>query len=153
MNTDDELWTVAQVAEFLDCSQSRARAQLANHGITRVSGYPASQVKRIQKRQGARTDLTPTPPDTRAIDEFGPPQLRAITALRDGLPHTLDDIAFEPLLGRVDRGMKILMQSALTHLVRRGYATQINENSWKITETGRHALESTTSPHHDPPPA
>jgi hypothetical protein len=53
----DELWPIEKVAEFLGCSQSRARAIMADRGITRISGYPAAQVQQVQRRQGARTDL------------------------------------------------------------------------------------------------
>ncbi|SHQ46208.1 hypothetical protein [Mycobacteroides abscessus] len=141
---DDELWSVAQVAEFLGCSESRARADLAKHGIKRISGYPAALVKSIVKRQGARTDLPAgtTTHDDSAPFGFGPIQFRAITALRDGLTHTLHEVAFEPRLGRVDQGMQVLMQSGLDHLVRRGYATKVDANRWRITESGRQALET-----------
>lgn len=53
-----ELWPIEKVADFLGCSQSRARAILADRGITRISGYPATEVRQVQRRQGARTDLT-----------------------------------------------------------------------------------------------
>jgi hypothetical protein len=53
----DSLWTVNQAAEHWDVSTSRARAILAGRRIRRVSGYPADQVKAVQLRQGARTDL------------------------------------------------------------------------------------------------
>ena len=53
-----ELWPIEKVAEFLGCSPSRARAIMADRGITRISGYPAAKVQQVQRRQGARTDLT-----------------------------------------------------------------------------------------------
>jgi hypothetical protein len=53
-----ELWTVAQIAEHWGVTESRARAILAERGIKRVSGYPASQVKKVTSSgQGRRTDL------------------------------------------------------------------------------------------------
>ncbi len=52
-----ELWHIEKVAEFLGCSQSRARAIMSRRGIPRISGYPAEQVRQVQRRQGARTDL------------------------------------------------------------------------------------------------
>ncbi|MCV7286065.1 hypothetical protein H7J87_12055 [Mycolicibacterium wolinskyi] len=54
----DELWPIEKVAEFLGCSQSRARAIMSSRGIARISGYPAAKVQQVQRRQGARTDLT-----------------------------------------------------------------------------------------------
>jgi hypothetical protein len=53
----DSLWTVNQAAQHWDVSTSRARAILASRHIRRVSGYPADQVRAVQLRQGARTDL------------------------------------------------------------------------------------------------
>jgi hypothetical protein len=53
----DSLWTVNRAAQHWDVSTSRARAILASRHIRRVSGYPADQVKAVQLRQGARTDL------------------------------------------------------------------------------------------------
>lgn len=52
-----ELWSDKEAAEWLDVTPGRARALLARHGIKRVSGYPADQVRAITRRQGARTDL------------------------------------------------------------------------------------------------
>jgi hypothetical protein len=58
MATDTgELWPIEKVADFLGCSQSRARAIMADRGISRISGYPATKVQQVQRRQGARTDL------------------------------------------------------------------------------------------------
>lgn len=51
------LWTVEQAAQRWEVSPSRARAILASRHIRRVSGYPANDVKAVQLRQGARTDL------------------------------------------------------------------------------------------------
>lgn len=56
--SSDELWPIEKVAEYLGCSLSRARAIMANRGIARISGYPAAKVQRVQRRQGARTDLS-----------------------------------------------------------------------------------------------
>jgi hypothetical protein len=54
----NELWTVKQVAEHFGVSESRARALMAEYGIQRVSGYPADQVRQVQRPgQGRRTDL------------------------------------------------------------------------------------------------
>ena len=53
----DFLWTVNQAAQHWEVSNSRARAILASRHIRRVSGYPADEVKAVQLRQGARTDL------------------------------------------------------------------------------------------------
>lgn len=53
----DELWTVEQAAAYWGVSESRARAILADRHIPRVSGYPADQIRKVQLRQGARTDL------------------------------------------------------------------------------------------------
>lgn len=64
---DSVLWPVNQVADHWGVSTSRARALLASRGITRVSAYPADQVRRVVRRQGARTDL-PTTPATGAVD-------------------------------------------------------------------------------------
>ncbi|GAA4483919.1 hypothetical protein GCM10023094_36230 [Rhodococcus olei] len=51
------LWPIDKVADYWDVSTSRARALLASRGIKRVSAYPADQVRRVVRRQGARTDL------------------------------------------------------------------------------------------------
>jgi hypothetical protein len=55
----DQLWTVDQAARHWQVSLSRARAILASRRIRRISGYPAAEVKAVQLRQGARTDLAP----------------------------------------------------------------------------------------------
>lgn len=53
-----ELWTTAQAAQHWGVSESRARAILANAGVSRISGYDADQVRNITRPgQGARTDL------------------------------------------------------------------------------------------------
>lgn len=57
VTSGNELWPIEKVAEFLGCSQSRARAIMASRGITRISGYPAAKVQQVERRQGARTDL------------------------------------------------------------------------------------------------
>lgn len=52
------LMTVAEVAEHLGVSESRARALLAKHGVTHVSGYVTDEVKAMPRPgRGARTDL------------------------------------------------------------------------------------------------
>jgi hypothetical protein len=56
--TTDELWTAAQVAEYFGVSESYARDIMRDHGIRRVYGYPADQVRAIKRPgKGARTDL------------------------------------------------------------------------------------------------
>jgi hypothetical protein len=52
-----ELWTVEQAAAHWQVSLSRARAILAARRIKRVSGYPADEIRAVELRQGARTDL------------------------------------------------------------------------------------------------
>ncbi|MBF9135306.1 hypothetical protein I0C86_41385 [Plantactinospora sp. S1510] len=61
-----ELWTVEQASKHWGVSVSRARAILANRKIKRVSGYPADQIKAVELRQGARTDLAPSADQTGA---------------------------------------------------------------------------------------
>ncbi len=55
-----DLWTVERAARHWGVSASRARAILSNRHIDRVSGYPASAIKAVTLRQGARTDLKAT---------------------------------------------------------------------------------------------
>jgi hypothetical protein len=55
------LWTIDQAAQHWDVSASRARAIVADRHINRVSGYPAEEIKAVQRRQGARTDLGQSP--------------------------------------------------------------------------------------------
>lgn len=58
MTGTPDLWTVDQVAAHWRVSKSRAWALLAEYGIQRVSGYPASDVQEVQRPgQGRRTDL------------------------------------------------------------------------------------------------
>ncbi|WP_380673072.1 hypothetical protein [Saccharopolyspora griseoalba] len=57
MPEQPELWSVQDAAAFWGVSESRARAILANRRIRRVSGYPAEEIKKVDLRQGARTDL------------------------------------------------------------------------------------------------
>ena len=71
-----ELWSAEQAAEYWRVSVSRARAILASRHIKRVSGYPASQVRAVRLRQGARTDLARrgdpdgnSQPTTGAVDD------------------------------------------------------------------------------------
>lgn len=67
-----DLWTNAQVARHFGVSESRARHILADHGIQRVYGYPASEVKAIQRPgQGARTDLKEHTVTTTSGVEYG----------------------------------------------------------------------------------
>jgi hypothetical protein len=51
------LWTAEQAAAYWRVSVSRARAILASRRIRHISGYPSSQIKHVELRQGARTDL------------------------------------------------------------------------------------------------
>lgn len=52
-----ELWPADKVAQHWGVTPARARAILSNRKIGRVSGYPASDVRAVVRRQGARTDL------------------------------------------------------------------------------------------------
>lgn len=62
---NDELWPITQVAEYWGVSQSRARAILADHGVTVQSGYPAAAVTAIPRPgAGFRTDLHGRPAGT-----------------------------------------------------------------------------------------
>ncbi|ANZ13401.1 hypothetical protein ACH4YO_37975 [Streptomyces noursei] len=54
---ENRLWTAEQAASYWGVSASRARAILADRNIKRVSGYSAEQIKQVELRQGARTDL------------------------------------------------------------------------------------------------
>ncbi|ORW08550.1 hypothetical protein DQP56_00530 [Mycolicibacter senuensis] len=54
-----ELWSSTQAAQHWGVTPARARALLAERRIPRVSGYPASDILAVRRRQGARTDLTP----------------------------------------------------------------------------------------------
>lgn len=114
-----ELWSIDEVAKYLGCSASRARALLASRAIPRISGYPADQVRQIQRRQGYRTDLTP-PPELGTIQE-------AVLRQLGGGEHPLPQQ--NPL---VDAGLK--------HLHNRGYAEPAARDSWRLTPAGRVAL-------------
>jgi hypothetical protein len=55
---DDQLWSITQVAEYFGVSESRARHIVADNGVERVAGYPATLIRAIKRPgQGARTDL------------------------------------------------------------------------------------------------
>lgn len=56
-----ELWTADKVAEHWGVTPARARGILSDRKIGRVSGYPASDIRAVVRRQGARTDLQPAP--------------------------------------------------------------------------------------------
>lgn len=135
-----ELWSIDEVANYLGCSESRARALLASRSIQRISGYPADQVRLIQRRQGHRTDLNPPP-------EFGPIQeavLRQLGTACSGriLPDTwtADRItqAIDPSPNGT--GMRPLVDAGLIHLQNRGYAEPADPNSWRLTLSGHEAL-------------
>lgn len=53
-----ELWTDTDIAEKWGITPGRARMLMSARNIARVSGYPAVQVKAVQRRRGARTDLS-----------------------------------------------------------------------------------------------
>lgn len=135
-----ELWSIDEVANYLGCSASRARALLASRAISRISGYPAEQVRQIQRRQGHRTDLTPPP-------EFGPIQeavLRQLGGVSSGRTLT-DTWTADKIAQAIDpspngTGMRPLVDSGLTHLHNRGYAEPADPNSWRLTIAGREAL-------------
>lgn len=83
----DSLWTVNQAAQHWDVSTSRARAILASRHIRRVSGYPADQVKAVQLRQGARTDLL------RSLDLNGqPPEALNIVDVAAGMRNATERV-------------------------------------------------------------
>ncbi len=63
-----ELWSSAQAAEHWGVTAARARALLADRRIPRVSGYPASEIRAVRRRQGARTDLITPPPSLTLAD-------------------------------------------------------------------------------------
>lgn len=135
-----ELWSIDEVANYLGCSASRARALLASRAIPRISGYPAEQVRQIQRRQGHRTDLTPPP-------EFGPIQeavLRQLAETASGrlLPGrwTADKIAQAIDPSPNGTGMRPLVDAGLKHLHNRGYAEPAARDSWRLTPAGRVAL-------------
>jgi hypothetical protein len=50
----DELWTVDQAARHWGVTPARARGILSGRRIRRVSGYPAADIRAVQRRQGAR---------------------------------------------------------------------------------------------------
>lgn len=52
-----ELWTDTEIAEQWGITPGRARMLMSTRNIGRISGYPAAQVKAVQRRRGARTDL------------------------------------------------------------------------------------------------
>lgn len=55
---NDDLWPIERVAEFHNCSVSRAYSLVSENNVKRVSGYPADQVKAIPRPgKGTRTDL------------------------------------------------------------------------------------------------
>jgi hypothetical protein len=53
----DELWTVDQAARHWGVTPARARGILSTRRIRRVAGYPASAIRAVHRRQGARVDL------------------------------------------------------------------------------------------------
>ncbi|MBE5477849.1 hypothetical protein E3G68_005182 [Mycobacteroides abscessus] len=55
-----ELWTDAQAAQHWGVTRSRARTILSSRKIRRITGYPASEIRAVIRRQGARADLTTT---------------------------------------------------------------------------------------------
>lgn len=135
-----ELWSIDEVANYLGCSASRARALLASRAIPRISGYPADQVRQIQRRQGHRTDLNPPP-------EFGPIQdavLRQLGETASGrlLPGrwTAENIAQAIDPSPNGTGMRPLVDAGLKHLHNRGYAEPAARDSWRLTSTGHEAL-------------
>ncbi|WP_182878572.1 hypothetical protein [Mycobacteroides abscessus] len=113
-----ELWSIDEVANYLGCSESRARALLASRAIPRISGYPADQVRQIQRRQGHRTDLNP-PPSLGTIQEA-----------------VLRQLGGERLLPLQNP----LVDAGLKHLHDRGYAEPTARDSWRLTPAGREAL-------------
>jgi hypothetical protein len=64
-----ELWTAAQAAEHWAVTPARARGILSKRRIGRVSGYPADDVRAVQRRQGSRTDLS-APPTAWALTDI-----------------------------------------------------------------------------------
>lgn len=128
-----ELWPIHEVANYLGCSESRARALLSSRGIQRVSGYPAEEVRQIQRRQGHRIDLQPPP-------EFGPVQAELVRCL--GLPGnwTADRIANNLDPSPSGKGMRPLVDAGLQHLHDRGYAVPTDQYRWHLTTAGRTAL-------------
>ena len=60
-----ELWTGSQAAQHWGVTPSRARTILSTRGIHRITGYPASEIRAVTRRQGARTDrIDPTALDS-----------------------------------------------------------------------------------------
>ncbi|WP_134080963.1 hypothetical protein [Mycobacteroides salmoniphilum] len=135
-----ELWSIGEVANYLGCSESRARALLASRAIPRISGYPADQVRQIQRRQGHRTDLIAPP-------ELGPIQeavLRQLGGASSGwiLPGTwtADKVAQAIDPSPNGTGMRPLVEAGLKHLHHAGYAESADRDSWRLTSAGREAL-------------
>lgn len=57
-----ELWSSARAAEHWGVTPARARALLSERRIPRISGYPTRDILAVRRRQGARSDLTPSAP-------------------------------------------------------------------------------------------
>lgn len=53
----DEIWSLAQAAEFLGIKPESARRLLVKRGVQR--GYRRSEVEAVERTQGRRTDLYP----------------------------------------------------------------------------------------------
>lgn len=56
------MWSSVQAAEHWGVTPARARALLADRRISRISGYPANDIRAVRRRQGARTDLIASSP-------------------------------------------------------------------------------------------
>lgn len=99
---DVELWTVGQAAQHWGVTPARARSILSTRHITRISGYPADDIRAVQRRQGARTDLA------------APPTAWPLTAIADAMStHSKDDthrlrLFFEFLRGADEAGIAAL---------------------------------------------
>ena len=55
-----ELWSADQAAHHWGVAPARARGILSNRHIPRISGYPANDIRAVQRHQGARNDRTHT---------------------------------------------------------------------------------------------
>lgn len=53
-----ELWTADQAAQHWGVTPARARGILSSRHIQRIAGYPANEIRAVQRHQGARTDRT-----------------------------------------------------------------------------------------------